>query len=107
MIGTRQCSKHYNVQTLQCSNTAMLNKASDVFSSINPILEDVINDCVEKVSVVSDSPTSQYRNKNMFWLMENFVKEHNIALHWIYLESNKGQGIPDGIGAQCKRVYSK
>lgn len=52
----------------------------------------------------SDSPTSQYRNKGMFWLIKTFCKEFGISVKWIYLESGHGKGIPDGIGATVKKA---
>ena len=42
---------------------------------------------------------SQYRNKKMFWLLQQFWAEKQIELKWIYLESEHGKDIPDVIWA--------
>ena len=83
-----------------CNN----HKAPAVFASLQPILLEFIKRGVMKIFLVSDSPTSQYRNKSIFWYMQQFAKEHNVCIVWIYLEANKGKGIPDGIGAVAKRA---
>lgn len=55
-------------------------------------------------NIVSDSPTSQYRNKHMFWLPWNFcVERKKVEFKWIYLKSGHGKGVPDGIGATVKK----
>ena len=45
---------------------------------------------------------SQYRNKKMFWLLQQFWAEKQIELKWIYLESEHRKDIPDGIWATIK-----
>lgn len=55
---------------------------------------------------VSDGPSSQYRNKSMFFLMANFLAVNlNVQnLVWHYNEAGHGKGSPDGIGATVKRT---
>ena len=61
---------------------------------------------IHKINVVSDSPTSQYRNKSSFWFMHQFATKHNITLKWIFSEANHGKGVPDGIGGDGKRAIA-
>lgn len=56
--------------------------------------------------MVSGSPTSQYRNKKMFWLLQQFCTEKHIELKGINLESEHGKGIPDGIGATTEKAIN-
>ena len=42
------------------------------------------------LNVISDSPTSLYRNKSIFWFMQNYASKHATEFKWIYLEANKG-----------------
>ena len=82
-------------------------KAAATWASMSPIL----NQCVEKggikkINIVSDSPTSQYRNKSIFYFMQDFCEKSNIFFKWIYLEAGHGKGIPDGIEAVVKQAIS-
>ena len=92
----------------QFSKVAMGNTTSHtapaVMSSLLPLLIELEMSGVKHVNVISDSPTSQCRNKGMFWLVKTFCKEFSITVKWIYLESGHGKGIPDGIGATAKKA---
>ncbi|XP_069359247.1 uncharacterized protein [Maniola hyperantus] len=58
------------------------------------------------VHFLSDSPSSQYRNKNIFYMITK-LKELNpniIKVTWNYQEAGHGKGAPDGIGAVVKRT---
>ena len=79
-------------------------KAGAVFASLKPIFQCYINVGVNHLNIISDSPTSQYRNKKIFWLMQQFCNDNQVTMEWIYLESGKGKGVPDGIGATVKRA---
>ena len=39
---------------------------------------------VDKLYFVSDSPTSQYRNKKMMFLMKQWAKNNKIDVYWIF-----------------------
>ena len=73
-------------------------------ASLLPLLKELEMSGIKHVNVISDSPTSQYRNKGMFWLVKTFCEEFNITVKWIYLESSHGKGIPDGISATVKKA---
>ena len=74
-------------------------KAPAIMTSIRPALEDLLNHGISTINIISDSPSLQYRNKCMFWLIQNFFAERKVEIKWIYLESGHGKGIPDRIGA--------
>ena len=78
-------------------------KAPAVFATINPVKE-MVESGKKKINIVSDSPTSQCRNRKLFYLLQQFSLKYQITLHWIYLEAGHGKGIPDGIGAVVKSV---
>ncbi|CAB3248789.1 unnamed protein product [Arctia plantaginis] len=56
--------------------------------------------------ILTDSPTSQYRNKNIFYILtqlrETFPSLKLVT--WNYQESGHGKGAPDGVGAVVKRT---
>lgn len=59
---------------------------------------------LEKVNYLTDSPTSQYRNKTIFILLCNHQNEfEGIQAKWDYLEAGHGKGPCDGLGASVKR----
>jgi hypothetical protein len=54
--------------------------------------------------LVSDSPSSQYRNKYTIAVVRQICQLRDIAsFNWIYSESGHGKGAPDGVGAAVKR----
>ncbi|XP_050506167.1 uncharacterized protein LOC126884279 [Diabrotica virgifera virgifera] len=59
------------------------------------------------IHFLSDSPSSQYRNKKMFFYLQQvlpklFPQIQHIS--WNYSEAGHGKGAPDGIGATIKRT---
>ena len=52
--------------------------------------------------VISDSPTSQYRNKCNAFFTKRFAVENNINVYWVFTESGHGKGRMDGVGASVK-----
>ena len=79
-------------------------EAPAVFASIEPVLLKYINNGATEVNIVSDSPSSQYRNRRAFWLMAELCKKSSIESNWIFLEAGHGKGTPDGIDACAKRA---
>ena len=94
------------MQSFVCMSDDTDHKAPAVFASIQPILKQFVQDGTHKINIVSDSPTSQYRNKHIFYLMKEFTMEFQVPIEWIYLEANHGKGIPDDIGAVVKQAIS-
>ena len=79
-------------------------KAPAVMISIKPILEKLIKQEKKLINIISDSPTCQYRNCKMFYLVQQFAKEYRVTRRWIDLETVHDKDIPDGIGAVKKAV---
>lgn len=51
----------------------------------------------------TDSPTSQYRNKSIFYLVANHESLFGLKAIWNYFEAGHGKGPCDGIGGSTKR----
>ena len=96
-------TKQYNYSRTALSDCTD-HKAPALMTSIQPILNDLVDKGIKKINVVSDSPTSQYQNRRMVWILHCCCKEKMIDLKWIYLESGHRKGIPDGIGATVKKA---
>ena len=73
-----------------------------VMVSVKPVLESLVKNGKVKINIVSDLPTSQYRNKKIFYMIQQFANEYEVTVHWIYLEAGHGKGIPDSVGAVVK-----
>ena len=58
---------------------------------------------IKTLYIASDSPTSQYRNKNNVFLTKKWAVENNIDVHWIFTEAGHGKGPMDGVGSTIKR----
>ena len=61
---------------------------------------------IKTLYVVSDSPTSQYRNKKICFLMSKFASDNDMDVCWIYTEKGHGKGPVDGVGAAVKTVIT-
>jgi hypothetical protein len=55
------------------------------------------------IHYLTDSPTSQYRNKTIFLILTLHKEEFGVSARWNYLEAGHGKGPCDGLGASVKR----
>ncbi|CAH0550600.1 unnamed protein product [Brassicogethes aeneus] len=72
-----------------------------VFRKLKTFVENL-----KHIHFLSDGPSTQYRNRKMFYLMANFIsQELNVEeLRWHYSEKGHGKGAPDGVGGVLKRT---
>ncbi|KAG6451047.1 hypothetical protein O3G_MSEX006925 [Manduca sexta] len=82
--------------------------AAAVWAHLKPILNYIYhtNPNVDTIHILTDSPSNQYRNKKIFWIMNQL---HNYTgflnkLSWNYSESGHGKGAADGVSAVLKRT---
>lgn len=62
---------------------------------------------LKSIHFLSDSPTTQYRNKSMFYLiLKQLTKFCSESITWNFSECGHGKGAPDGIGGYLKRTAS-
>lgn len=92
-----------------CSvSNSLRHDASAVWAHLVPILRE-IEETVPTVSVlhvVSDSPSGQYRNKKIFYIMSQLASYISTLTRvvWYYSECGHGKGAPDGVGGVLKRT---
>ncbi|KAL4703471.1 hypothetical protein ACJJTC_010343 [Scirpophaga incertulas] len=88
-------------------STCLKHDAGAVWAHLYPILK-MAQRLVpyEIVHFLSDSPSSQYRNKKVFYLITKLrdINPNIIKVTWNYQETGHGKGAPDGIGAVVKRT---
>lgn len=56
------------------------------------------------VQYVTDSPTSQYRNKYIFGMIANHINLFGISASWQFFEAGHGKGPFDGMGLLLKEL---
>lgn len=61
---------------------------------------------LQHLHILSDGPSTQYRNKSMFNLIATYIsKEFGVkTITWHYSERGHGKGAPDGVGGCIKRI---
>ena len=64
-------------------------------------------DNIQQLIIITDSPTSQYRNKGCAFLTKKFAELHQITVTWIFTESGHGKGPMDGVGAAIKNEIDR
>ncbi|CAH0559354.1 unnamed protein product [Brassicogethes aeneus] len=60
---------------------------------------------LKTIHFASDGPSTQYRNKSMFYLASSYLsKVLNVEnMFWHFSEAGHGKGAPDGVGGSLKR----
>nr|CAI5840307.1 unnamed protein product [Callosobruchus analis] len=79
---------------------------SAVWAHLSPILKIYLKKNIDTIHFLSDSPSTQYRNKQMFSFLASYLQTCFPGIKsatWNYHESGHGKGAPDGIGGTCKR----
>lgn len=59
---------------------------------------------LKHVHFYTDSPTSQYRNKTLFYLLSHHKELFDVTASWNYFEAGHGKGPCDGVGGSVKRI---
>lgn len=61
---------------------------------------------IKTAHFLSDGPSTQYKNKKMFYLIANQIATTLDVeqIQWHFSESGHGKGAPDGIGGAVKRL---
>ncbi|KAF9405878.1 hypothetical protein HW555_013557, partial [Spodoptera exigua] len=64
---------------------------------------------VQNLIIISDSPSGQYRNKKIFYIMSqlSIYCSSLTNIIWNYSECGHGKGAPDGVGGLLKRTADR
>jgi len=76
-----------------------------VWSHLRPILSQHTD--IKTLHTLSDSPSSQYRNKNMFFIIISKIiplLPNLSSFTWNFIESSHGKSAADGVGGCLKRT---
>ncbi|CAB3236345.1 unnamed protein product [Arctia plantaginis] len=72
---------------------------------LNLIREESPN--VTRLHFFSDGPSSQYRQKNNFYLFAHFTNRFGFDATWSFFEAGHGKSVADGIGGCVKRTLDR
>ena len=97
-----------NVKTIQsyvAISNVQTHNATAVYCILQKVMPLLKEECPNLVRIhyLTDSPTSQYRNKTIFQVLCDHEEDFGIAARWNYLEVGHGKGPCDGLGASVKR----
>lgn len=97
------CWSDQTTETAAAISKVRSHRAAAVWASLSPILDQWIGPDIEELILVSDSPTSQYRNRWAVALLSDYIQRKGIPkATWIYTEVGHGKGASDGVGAAVK-----
>lgn len=74
-----------------------------ILEKMIPKLKEIDED-VEMIHYWTDGPTSQYRNKQVFFTIANHKEIFGVQARWNYFEAGHGKGPCDGLGGTTKRM---
>lgn len=83
-----------------------------ICAHLKPVIDHIKANLVSDIKtfhILSDGPSTQYRNKNMFLLLVEYLSVELDAeeIYWHFSESGHGKGAPDGIGGCLKRTADR
>ena len=97
--------EQFSFSTLSDSNR---HDACAIWAYLDPVLRDLREQKVTTLLVNSDGPTTQYRNRTNFFLMNQQMKRHGFKkINWSFSEAGHGKGPVDGVGAALKRAADR
>ena len=71
---------------------------------MDPKIKQLAEKGIKEITIVSDSPTSQYRNGKNAYLTSRLAEENKIKIFWIFTEAGHGKSAADGIGGNIKNA---
>ncbi|KAK3104833.1 hypothetical protein FSP39_011252 [Pinctada imbricata] len=94
-----------DVKSVVGVSDVLSHNATAVITILHKIIPQIKNDYpqLRKIHYLTDSPTSQYRNKTIFQFILEHGDEFGVTAQWNFLESGHGKGPCDGLGASVKR----
>ncbi|CAB3257455.1 unnamed protein product [Arctia plantaginis] len=79
-----------------------------ICAHLTPVVERIklLSPDLKNLHILSDGPTTQYRNKTMFYMIVNYLSKISNAetITWHFSEAGHGKGAPDGVGGCVKRT---
>ena len=77
-------------------------KAEAIHAALDQKIKELAGEGYKEITIVSDSPTSQYRNGKCAYLTSKWAVELKVKILWIFTEAGHGKSAADGIGGNIK-----
>ena len=77
-------------------------KAEAIHAALDKKIKELAGEGYKEITIVSDSPTSQYRNGKCAYLTSKWAVELKVKILWIFTEAGHGKSAADGIGGNIK-----
>ena len=103
-VNTVVLYEHDKVTSLGIISDIKSHKADATWASLTSMFGTVNFTNCKTLYIISDSPTSQYRNKKMIFLTKHWAVNSRIDVFWIFTESGHGKGPMDDVRTVIKSV---
>lgn len=110
MVYTHDAEKKYVANSFCTISSSNCHQPAAIWTHLHPILEWIKNEheAVDTVHFFSDGPSTQYRQKQNFYLLCTKYFDYGFAATtWSFFEAGHGKGPADGIGGFMKRTADK
>lgn len=86
-----------------------IQQPSAIWAHLLPIIElaQFLDPQLKVIHIFSDGPSSQYRQKYNFFLINHFATIKQLKITWSFFESGHGKGVADAIGGVDKRSLDR
>jgi hypothetical protein len=79
-----------------------------IWAHLAPVIKLIEKETPPIVHFYTDGPSSQYKQKNNFYLLSHFTEKYGFQYAtWNYYESGHGKSVADGIGGSVKRTLDR
>ena len=93
-------------QSFVVVSDTMSHSASTVCAFLDKLMPclKLIKPNLKTIHYWTDSPSSQYRNRYIFYTLANHESMYQVKARWNYFEAGHGKGPCDGLGGTAKRM---
>lgn len=95
--------QHKSVVTISDEGSHSASTVCAFLDDLMTQVKEVVPQC-EKVHYWTDSPSSQYRNRFIFYTISRHQELYGVTAVWNYFEAGHGKGPCDGLGGTTKRM---
>lgn len=103
-------SSEVECQTFCTVSDSLRHDACAVWAHLQPIIAEIKNKVpdLDELSVQSDGPTTQYRNKTNFYLFHKFCSKTNLLEgSWHFTAPGHSKGVGDAAGGNFKEILRR
>ncbi|XP_048001800.1 uncharacterized protein LOC125238480 [Leguminivora glycinivorella] len=107
MVYTHDPDKQYKPQSFCTISSSTCHQPAAIWAHLDPIIQFIRSEhrSVDTVHFFSDGPSTQYRQKQNFYLLCKKIFDYGFAAStWSFFEAGHGKGPADGVGGFLKRT---